>query len=166
MQIAEAVPWDGLTTRQREIRENARAFTATYVTPVAARHDLEASYPHEMVRAARSAGLLNTVIPENYGGPGFSAVEEVILAEEVGYGCVSMWTVLGIANLATIPILIGGSDEQRHRRFGEILAGAIPAFALTEPTGGSDVGSLQTSAHRKGGHYVTSGLNAISRQQR
>jgi alkylation response protein AidB-like acyl-CoA dehydrogenase len=150
MQVAEAVSWDGLTARQREIRASARAFTASHVTPVAAQHDAEANYPHEMVRAARRAGLSNTAIPESYGGPGFSAVEEVILAGEVGYGCVSMWTVLAIANLATIPILIGGSDEQRRRRFGEILAGAIPAFALTEPAGGSDVASLQTSARRKG----------------
>jgi len=157
MQVAETASWDGLTTRHREVRESSRTFTATHVTPVAAHHDAEASFPHEMVRAARSSGLFSTVIPEYYGGPGFSTLEEAIIAEEIGYGCASMWTVLGIANLATIPILVGGSEEQRRRRFGEILAGAFPAFALTEPTGGSDVASLQTSAKRRGDHYVISG---------
>jgi acyl-CoA dehydrogenase len=157
MQPDEIPSEDGLSFRQRDLRDRARAFTAAHVTPVALHHDAHSLYPSDMIRAARAEGLLNTVIPASYGGPGLSAFEEVLIAEEVGYGCVGMWTTMGIINLATVPILFGGSDEQKFRRFGELLDGAIPAFALTEPEGGSDVAAIKTHAEKVGNEYVLTG---------
>lgn len=146
-----------LNNRQRSLRTLVREFTMEYIMPVAAQHDAEASYPFEVIAAAREAGLLNTVIPRSHGGPGFSCLDEVVAAEEIGYGCVGIWTTLAIPSLAETPIVLGGSAEQHHRLFGEILDGAIPAFALTEPTGGSDVAALRTTAKRRGDYYVISG---------
>jgi acyl-CoA dehydrogenase len=66
--------------------------------------------------------------------------------------------VFALQGLATTPLLIAGSDEQRTRWVPELLAGrAMGAFAITEPGAGSDVAAITTSARRDGSHWVISG---------
>lgn len=140
------------------LRTRAREYAKAHVLPVAARHDREATYPHDAIAAAREAGLLNTVIPASLGGTGMSCVDDVVIAEEVGYGCASIWTTLAIRGLTTVPIAVGGTPEQQRILLGSVADGAVPAFALTEPNGGSDVAAITTTARREGGDYVISGM--------
>lgn len=66
--------------------------------------------------------------------------------------------VFALQGLATTPLLIAGSDEQRSRWVPELLAGrAMGAFVITEPGAGSDVAAISTSARRDGSHWVITG---------
>ncbi|MGH4023834.1 MAG: acyl-CoA dehydrogenase family protein [Pseudonocardiaceae bacterium] len=147
----------GLTPKQRRLQQVARAFAIQEIMPVAEKHDRTATYPQTVADRARQVGLLNTSVPRSHGGPGCSVLEETIIAEEFSYACSGIWTALIINNLATIPILIGTSGDIRARWLDDILRGVTPAFALTEPSGGSDVAGIRSVAHRDGGSYVISG---------
>lgn len=147
----------GLTPRQQRLQQMARAFAAQEIMPVAEKHDRAGTYPRAVADRARVAGLLNTSVPRSYGGPGRSVLEETIIAEEFSHACSGIWTALIINNLATIPILLGASNELRERWLRHITRGMTPAFALTEPGGGSDVAGIRTVARRDGGTYVISG---------
>ncbi|MCA1676967.1 MAG: acyl-CoA dehydrogenase family protein, partial [Actinobacteria bacterium] len=147
----------GLTPKQRHLQQMARAFAVQEIMPVAEKHDRTATYPQAVADRARMAGLLNTSVPRSLGGPGCNVFEETIIAEEFSYACSGIWTALIINNLATIPILIGASRNLRERWLSDIVRGLTPAFALTEPSGGSDVAGIHTAAHRDGGNYVISG---------
>ncbi len=144
--------------RVDDLRAQAREFAATEIIPVADHHDRTATFPWRIVNRAREVGLLNTIVPAKYGGPGFTAVEETVVAEELGYGCSAIWTgAMGINNLASIPFVLGASKKQKREWFGHMHEGATPALALTEPGGGSDVGAMTTVAQRVKGHYVING---------
>lgn len=147
----------GLTPKQQRLQQMVRAFAVREIMPVVEKHDRTATYPQAVADRARVAGLLNTSVPRSHGGPGYSVLEETIIAEEFSYACSGIWTALIINNLATIPILIGALGNLRERWLHHIMRGMTPAFALTEPGGGSDVARIRTVAHRDGEMYVISG---------
>ncbi len=71
-------------------------------------------------------------------------------------------TMFGVQGLASIPIARGGSDEMKRRYLPRLATGrASGAFALTEPTAGSDVAGIQTLARREGSHYVVDGIKTL-----
>lgn len=146
-----------LSAEEERLQQAARSFALREIMPVVEQHDRTATYPQAVAARAREAGLLNTNVPRSHGGPGRSAVEETIIAEEFSFACSGIWTALAINNLATIPILIGAFGEVRDRWLRDIVHGMTPAFALTESGGGSDVASIHTVAHRENGTYVISG---------
>ncbi|MGH3905825.1 MAG: acyl-CoA dehydrogenase family protein [Pseudonocardiaceae bacterium] len=147
----------GLTANQQRLQQMARAFAVQEIMPVAEKHDRTATYPQAVADQARALGLLNTCVPRSHGGPGYSVLEETIIAEEFSFACSGIWSALVINNLATIPILVGALGDLRERWLRLIVAGMTPAFALTEPGGGSDVAGIRTVARRDGGTYVISG---------
>ncbi|MCA9515450.1 MAG: acyl-CoA dehydrogenase family protein, partial [Myxococcales bacterium] len=76
-----------LSEEQELLRQLARDFAKTEIMPAAAHHDETGEFPTEIVKKAWEAGLLNTKIPEAYGGLGLGVFESCIIAEELGYGC-------------------------------------------------------------------------------
>jgi acyl-CoA dehydrogenase len=111
-----------------------------------------------VLQKAFDAGLMNLSVPVEFGGPGFSVVDQVIITEEISYGCVGMGTSMMANDLALTPIIVGGTDEQKKRfvtPFTEKLKFA--SFCLTEPGHGSDAGGMETRIEKKGDHYLLNG---------
>lgn len=102
-------------------------------------------------------GLLNLVVPEEYGGPGLDSVTIAMIYEELGKGCVGVATSIAANALASYPILIAGNDEQKKYQCDLLNNGGLAAFALTEPDAGSDAGGVSTKAVKEGDHYVLNG---------
>ena len=101
---------------------------------------------------------MNMAIPQEYGGVGLSHLDQTIVSEELAWGCAAVATSIIANDLALLPILIGGSDEQKRKfvaPFTEKLR--FTSFALTEPGAGSDVAGLSTTARREGDFYVLNG---------
>ena len=94
-------------------------------------------------------GLLNLVVPEEYGGPGLDSVTIAMIYEELGKGCVGVATSIAANALASYPILIAGNDEQKKYQCDLLNNGGLAAFALTEPDAGSDAGGVSTKPSRK-----------------
>lgn len=122
--------------------------------------ELEAAreYPDEFVRALTSAGYLAALIPEEYGGGGVGLTAASVILEEIhrsggnAAACHAQMYTMGT-------LLRHGSPEQKAQYLPRIARGELrlQAFAVTEPTSGSDTRSLATTAVRSGDHYVVSG---------
>lgn len=147
-----------LSEEQEMLRQEARKFARKEIVPVAAQYDKDAEFPREIVQKAFDMGLMNDVIPEQYGGPGISYVDSCIISEELAAGCAGVATTVMANSLALTPIVLVGSDEQKKRFFPPMCEKLeFAAFCLTEPGAGSDVGAISTTAVRDGDHYVING---------
>jgi len=148
-----------LTDEQLMLQRMARDFTAKEIIPKAAEYDEHATFPQDIFDKAREVGLANMNIPEAYGGMGASLLDEVIVAEELGYGCTGISTSMSTNGLADLPILIAGNEEQKQYWLGERLVdnGEIASYCVTEPAAGSNVVGMQTRAERKNGSYIING---------
>lgn len=147
-----------LTEEQEAVRQLAREFALKEMRPVARHYDETEEFPWPIIEKAHRIGLLNALIPEEYGGPGADKLTECLIAEELFYGCAGMGTSMLANNLFLTPILLAGTEEQKQRIFSEFLEKPIlGSFCLTEPEAGSDAASLRTRAVRDGDEYVING---------
>lgn len=115
-------------------------------------------YPQDVFKQAWELGLVNSHVPEEYGGLGLGAVDGVIIAEELAYGCTGMMTAMEANGLAAAPVIIAGTEEQKKEYLGRLTSEPIQAaYGVTEPGAGSDVAGLRTTAVKKGDEYVING---------
>ncbi len=147
-----------LNDAQRALQETARKFSREVVRPKAAEYDEKSHFPKDLISQGFELGLLNMTIPPELGGVGLSHQDQAIVAEELAWGCAGVATSMIANDLALLPILIGGTEEQKKRfvaPFAEKLK--FTSFALTEPGAGSDVAGMSCVARRDGDHYVVNG---------
>ena len=148
-----------LTEEQEQVQALARSFTRDHVIPVAAQHDKEESYPAAVIAKAHELGLLNVIVPQSVGGLGLGMVDEVVIGEELGYGCMGIYTIMMASELGVTPLLLAGTPEQHQRFLAPLLDGPrLAAFALSEPDNGSDAGAMKTRARFEGGEVVLDGV--------
>jgi acyl-CoA dehydrogenase len=147
-----------LTEQQRNIRELAHDFAEKEIRPVAWEYDRDATWPQEIIKRAWAVGLMNSQLPEKYGGAGASYAEGVLIGEELAWGCAAIATTLGINELAATPVLLGGSEQIKAKYLGMLAEEPrLASFCLTEPEAGSDVSAMRTTAVRRGDKYVING---------
>lgn len=146
------------TPDQLEIKELAMKFARNDMMPKAAEYDAKAELPHDILEKAWSLGLVNTCIPVEFGGNGFSAIDSMIITESLAYGCMGMNTAIMANDLALLPIVIGGNEEQKKRFLIPMTEKyKMAAFCLTEPANGSDAGGIKTSIKEDGDDVVING---------
>jgi acyl-CoA dehydrogenase len=147
-----------LSDEQRALRELAREFAAKEIRPVAADYDERSQHPAGVIAKAHEVGLMNPHIPEEYGGPGLSAFEQILIGEELAWGCSGIATSIVANILGSLPVLLAGSDEQKRVWLTPLVEEPLLcSFALTEPGAGSDVSAIQTTAELRDGDYVLNG---------
>jgi acyl-CoA dehydrogenase len=148
-----------LSDEQREIQALAHTFAEEEIRPVAAELDEREEFPWDLVKKAGELGLTTFAFPEELGGLGITdELTNCIITEELAWGCGGVATVLGGTHLASIPILLEGTDEQKQRLLKPIVQrNGLCAMALTEPEAGSDVAAMTTTARREGDLYVLNG---------
>lgn len=146
------------TPDQLEIKELAMKFARNEMMPKAQEYDAKAELPHEILEKAWSLGLVNTCIPVEYGGNGFTAVDSMIITEALAYGCMGMNTAIMANDLALLPIVIGGNDEQKKRFLTPMTEKyKMAAFCLTEPANGSDAAGIKTTIKEDGDDVIING---------
>lgn len=151
-----------LTDEQIEIRKLARDFAKKEIIPVAAEYDRTAEMPWPIINKAFDIGMWNLTIPEQYGGQGFDHFTEVLVFEELAYGCLGVFGAFGGTALAITPILIAGSVEQKKKFLPSFAESAkLAAFALTEPNAGSDASAVKTVAKKVGNDYILNGTKCF-----
>jgi acyl-CoA dehydrogenase len=147
-----------LTDEQHALREMAHDFAEKELRPVAWEYDKEGTWPEAQLRKAWELGLMNSHLPEEYGGPGASFFDGALIEEEMGWGCSGIGTSLTCNGLASAPIVIGGSEETKREYLGMLAEDfKLASFCLTEPDAGSDVSGMRTTAVRRGDKYVING---------
>ena len=142
-----------------QVRDVARRFTREKVLPNAGTWDEQGGYPRELIAEMGSLGFMGITVPEEWGGAGLDNVASAIMLEEISAGCGSMGIIVSGHNaVGCMPILEFGTDDQKERYLKPFARGEkLTAFALTEPTGGSDVAQLKTRAERRNDRYVLNG---------
>ncbi|WP_375767543.1 acyl-CoA dehydrogenase family protein [Archangium gephyra] len=151
-----------LTESQRALQDTARKFAREVIRPKAAHHDETSQFPREVMMSAWENGLLNMATPEAYGGLGLTHLDQLLAYEELAWGCAGMATSITANDLANLPIIVGGSEEQKQRLLRPFTEKfKLASFALTEPEAGSDVAGMSTTAVRDGDHYVLNGAKCF-----
>ncbi len=148
-----------LNEDQKALQKLARDFAAKEIIPQAEHFDRSAEFPMEIVKKGQAIGLVNLNIPEAYGGPGANVLDECIAGEELAYGCSGISTAMNINGLASLPLQIAGTEQQKQYWLGERLIdkGEFASYCVTEPGAGSNVAGIQTRAEKVGAHYVING---------
>src|SRR4051794_36516238 len=136
----------------------ARDFAQKEIRPVAWEYDRDGTWPDDILRKAWEVGLMNSHVPEEYGGPGASYVEGTPIEEELSWGCSGIGTSIGANGLGAAPLGVAGSEELKKTYLGMLAEDfKLASFCLTEPDAGSDVSGMRTTAVRKGDKYVING---------
>ena len=147
------------TEEHLAFRDTVRRFVEKEIEPFATEWDEAEEFPRELYKKAAEVGLLQCGYPEEYGGVEVDRFYNLIMSQELaraGAGGIS--ASLMSHSIGAPPIVALGSEEIKRRVLPDILAGSkISALAISEPSGGSDVASLKTSARRDGGDYVVQG---------
>jgi acyl-CoA dehydrogenase len=147
-----------LSDEQKALRELARDFAAKEIRAVAAEYDERSQHPADVIAKAHDVGLMNPHVPEELGGPGLSAFEQILIGEELAWGCSGIATSIVANILGSLPVLLAGSDEQKREWVAPLLdEPLLCSFALTEPGAGSDVSAIETTATLDGDEYLLNG---------
>ncbi len=149
-----------LTDEQCAIRDLARSIADNEVRPVAAEYDRTGEFPWPIVRKLAEADLFSVFVDDAYGGVAGDSrtMNMVLVTEELSKACGGIALAFAGSALGALPIILGGSDEQKRRFLPAVASGQrLAAFALTEPQAGSDAAGIRTAAVRDGDHYVLNG---------
>ncbi len=147
-----------LTEEQRDLRRLAREFAEREIIPRAREYDEKEIFPRDVCQEAFNAGLMNLAVPKENGGPGLSVLDSSIIIEELNHGCSGIANAIGANELATLPMLVAGNQEQKETYLGRLVKElTFCAFAITEPGAGSDVAAMSTSYRREGDAFVLNG---------
>lgn len=138
-------------------REQARRFLEREVVPFHAQWEKEGVVPKSVWRKAGAEGLLNTMLPEPYGGGGDFGHSAVMLEETARAGASGLGFSLH-SDIVAPYINAYGTEEQKQRWLPAMARGElIGAIAMTEPGTGSDLKNVRTTARREGDEYVLNG---------
>ena len=135
-----------------------RDFVRREVEPVAAELDREDRVPHDLIDQMKELGLFGITVPEEYGGLGLDYTTFASVFEELSKGLMSLSGAIGTHHILTYVLTHYGTEEQKQRFLPDLASGRKRGgLALTEPSGGTDVANLQTTATKDGEGYIVNG---------
>ncbi len=147
-----------LTEQQSELKSLTHQFAMNEMRPVAGKYDEENEFPFEVMQKAFEIGFLTSGIPMEYGGTGFSNLDNAVVCEELSWGCAGMFTSMMANTLATTPIVLFGSEEQKQEYLAPLTKEmSFACFGLTEREAGSDNSMIKTTAVKKDDYYILNG---------
>ena len=141
------------------LRDGVRKFISEVVEPTAMDIERNNHIPEEIVQMSREIGLFGLAIPEKYGGLQLDMVGKCAIFEEIGKTHNGYTTLIGAHNgIGTVGIIELGNESQKEKYLPKMASGEwIGAFALTEPSAGSNALSMKTTAVKHGGKYILNG---------
>ena len=147
-----------LTEEQEMLRDAVRVLADEQVAPRAAEIDRSAEFPQDIRRLLADHDILALPFPTRYGGIGGDLLTTILAIEQLSRACATTGLILAVQELASLPILLAGTDDQKDRWLPKLATGEqLIAFALTEAEAGSDASALRTKATRDGDDYVIDG---------
>jgi len=148
-----------LSDEQKKLVAEVRDFALAEVAPVAARWDEEQHIPRSQIQKLAGFGLFGLTFPKTYGGRGLSALDAILVIEEVARHCGISGRLIVDHNFGAVGTILNfGTEEQRTRVLPGVARGeTLLAIAMTEPEAGSALTELTTSARREGDVFVLDG---------
>src|SRR5579871_6782251 len=147
-----------LSEEEQGLIEAIREIARERVAPRAAEIDHTGEYPWDMKELLAQQDILAMPFPVEYGGIGATELAVVMAIEELARHCATTSLILAVQQLGSLPILLGGNEEQKRKYIPPLASGEwTAAFGLTEAGSGSDAAAMQTVAVRKGDKYILNG---------
>ncbi len=147
-----------LNDEQRQIRELVHDLCLERVEPRAAAIDESGEFPWDIKELFAEHDILAIPFEPEYGGVSESALTLIVAIEEISKFCVTSSLILSVQSLGSLPVVLGGTEEQKRKYLPPLARGEqLAAYALTEPGSGSDAGGMRTRAIRHGDTYVLDG---------
>lgn len=141
------------------IRKAARGFAQNEIAPIAEAFDQSGEFPLDTIQKMGKMGFMGIEVPEEYGGVGLDTLAYVLALEEICKADAAHGTIMSVNNsLFNYGLLKFGTEEQKQTFIIPVASGEkIGAYSLTEPTSGSDAGTMRTQAVQDGDEYVING---------
>jgi len=147
-----------LNDDQKMLRDTVRRIAEAEFGPRAAEVDQTEQFPRDAFKTLADNGLLGIQVPEAYGGAGAGMLSLILTVEEVARVCASTSVILTTQALASDPLLLAGSEDQKKNYLYRLASGqTLGACAITEPGAGSDVSGMKTMAKKVDGGYLLNG---------
>jgi acyl-CoA dehydrogenase len=147
-----------LSEEQNALVQTARDFARNEIIPVASELDEKGEFPRAICEKAWETGLLNCEVPEADGGLGLSCLSHCLLLEEISFGCTGVNTTMVGNSLASMPLILAGTAEQKKEYLGRLLQKPLfAAYACSEPDAGSDVAGMKSRYRKVGDKYFLTG---------
>jgi len=163
MNMAAEKSTDYFNKEHNQLRMAARDLIKKEVLPHIDDWEEAGEFPVDMYRLFGELGFLGVGFPEEIGGTGGDVFDVVLMNEEImRSGSGGFAAGIGSLNIALPPIVKKGTAEQKERFVRPVFEGRkIAALGITEPGGGSDVASIQTTAEKEGDHYIVNGAKTF-----
>ena len=146
-----------LPDEYKELRNSVRALAEKEIAPHARAVDEDHRFPQEAAKALTRAGLSAAHVPTQYGGQGADALGVVIIIEEIARVCGSSSLIPAVNKLGSLPLILGGNEEQKKRWLTPLAQGGGFSYCLSESDAGSDASALRTKVERKGDTWILNG---------
>lgn len=152
------------TEELKIFKDKIQRFAREKLAPQASVVDEEEFFNREAESLLWDLGLLTITFPEKYGGYGKGRMVAFCIAvEEIAKYCASSALLLIIQAVGSFPMIHFGSDELKQRYLPQMSEGRkLVAYLVTEPTAGSDITGIQTSAVKDGNHYILNGSKCFA----
>ncbi|MDQ0271749.1 acyl-CoA dehydrogenase [Cytobacillus purgationiresistens] len=146
------------TEEQEMMRKMVRDFAQTEIAPFVERMEA-GEFPREILKKMGELGLMGIPIPEQYGGSEMDLTSYIIAINEISKVSATVGVILSVhTSVGTNPIVYFGTEDQKQKYVPKLASGEyLGAFCLTEPSAGSDAGSLKSKAVKSGDHYIING---------
>lgn len=146
------------TEEQEMMRKMVREFALTEISPFIEKME-QGEFPREILKKMGELGLMGIPIPEKYGGSEMDFTSYIIAIHELSKISATIGAILSVhTSVGTNPILYFGTKEQKQKYVWKLASGEyLGAFCLTEPSAGSDAGSLKSKAVLNSDHYIING---------
>ena len=146
-----------LPTEYQDLRESVRALAEKEIAPYAQAVDEDHRYPQEAADALIKANLHAAHVPDEFGGEGADALAVAIIIEEVARVCASSSLIPAVNKLGSLPLILGGDNEQKKRWLPALAQGKGFSYCLSESEAGSDAAALKTKAERTSAGWLLNG---------
>lgn len=147
------------TENQKMITQMVRDFADKEIRPKMMEWDENQTFPRELFKKMGDLGLMGVLVPESYGGSGFSYFEYITVVSEIAKVCGSIGLSVAAHNsLCTGHIMEFGTEEQKQKYLPKLASAEwIGAWGLTEANTGSDAMRMKCTAKKDGDHWVING---------
>jgi alkylation response protein AidB-like acyl-CoA dehydrogenase len=141
----------------KELLKDVKEFCKNEIKEQVKEYDISGEWPHEIYGKAIEMQLHMMDVPEEYGGPGLSHIDQAAILEQIAWADAGIAVTLNGNGLALKPVLLAGNEEQKKKCCDIVVNGGFGIFALTEPDAGCDASNGKTTAIRAGDEYVLNG---------
>ena len=147
-----------LDEQQETLRGLARRIAEERILPVRAELDETEEFPWAIMKDLADSDVFRVFVPEEYDGLGGRCLDLCLVIEELSRVCSGVALSYAASALGASTLLQFGSEEQKQKYLPDIAAGKrLAAFALTEPSAGSDASAIKTTAERAPAGWVLNG---------